>query len=96
MDRYMHFIANDMEKKGVVSLESRYPSLKKHGIEGDFRFMVVERVVKNDIGLSATKQTILDLYDFMKRLSTSDTQILDLDPTNVTVETVPLLSYNED
>jgi len=95
LDRYVHFIANDMEEKGTVSLASRYPSLNSHGIEGDFRFVVVERIVKNDIGLSASKQTILNLYDLMKRLSTSDTQILDLDPTNVTVETVPMLSYNE-
>ena len=40
------------------------------------------------------KKTILSLYYLIKKFSTSDTQILDLDPSNVTVEMVPLFNIS--
>jgi KUP system potassium uptake protein len=94
IDRYMHEIAQDMEEKGQVELESRYPSLAANHIEGDFRFVVVERVLRGDMQMSPIKKTILTLYYLIKKLSTSDTQILDLDPSNVTVEMVPLFNIS--
>jgi KUP system potassium uptake protein len=90
MDTYIHQIAKEMEEKGIVDLSSRYTSLANHHIEGDFRFVVVERVLRVEMQAPAMKKTILTLYYWMKKLSTSDTQILDLDPTNVTVEMVPM------
>jgi KUP system potassium uptake protein len=92
MDKYIHDIARDMEERGQVILESRYESLSEFHIEGDFRFVVVERVLRGDIGLPPFKKIILGMYNLIKRFSTSDTQILDLDPTNVTLEMVPLRS----
>jgi KUP system potassium uptake protein len=93
IDKYIRQIAREMEERGIVSLESRYPALVTHHIEGDFRFVVVERILRGDIQLSVYRKTILTLYYYMKKFSTSDTQILDLDPTNVTVESVPLSNY---
>jgi KUP system potassium uptake protein len=90
MDTYVHQIAKEMEEKGLVDLGSRYNSLSHHNIEGDFRFVVVERILRMHAQMPAFKKSILILYHLMKRMSTSDTQILDLDPTNVTVETVPM------
>jgi KUP system potassium uptake protein len=90
MDAYVHQIAKEMEAKGLVDLTSSYPSLEKHHVEGDFRFVVVERVLRGNHHIPPVKKTVLQLYHFMKNLSTSDTQILDLDPTNVTVEKVPI------
>jgi KUP system potassium uptake protein len=92
IDKYIHQIAKEMEEKGMVSLDSRYPSLLKHNIIGDFRFVVVERILRGSAPLPPIKRIILTAYYYMKKMSTSDTQILDLDPTNVTVESVPLFS----
>ncbi|MGC9151728.1 MAG: KUP/HAK/KT family potassium transporter [Microbacter sp.] len=92
IDKYIHQIAKEMEEKGMVSLDSRYPSLLKHNIIGDFRFVVVERILRGSSPLPPVKRIILTAYYFMKKMSTSDTQILDLDPTNVTIESVPLFS----
>ncbi len=91
MDTYIKKIAKKMEADGIVDLISRYPSLKKHKIKGDFRFMVIERVMRSNIHLSFYRKTILSLYAGIQKFTTSDTQILDLDPSNVTVESVPLL-----
>ena len=89
VDTYVHRICKEMEKKGEVDLTSRYPSLMDNKIEGDFRFVVVERIVRN-LELPAVPKIILSIYYVIKKFSTSDTQILDLDPSVVTVEYVPL------
>lgn len=89
MDSFVHLICKEMEENGQVNLTSRYPSLIATHTEGDFRFVVVERIVYN-IELPPLKKTILSLYYMIKKFSTSDTQILDLDPSMVTLEYVPL------
>nr|WP_320058120.1 KUP/HAK/KT family potassium transporter [uncultured Bacteroides sp.] len=91
MDKFVHHICKEMEEKGEVDLLSRYPSLRERNIEGDFRFVVVERIARN-LDLPPIKKTLLLLYYLIKKCSTSDTQILDLDPSVVTKEYVPLKS----
>lgn len=89
IDRFVHDICAKMEAEGEVDLMSRYPSLRARKIEGDFRFVVVERIARN-LDLPPIKKTLLLLYYLIKRSSTSDTQMLDLDPSVVTLEYVPL------
>ena len=89
VDTYVRRICKEMEKKGEVDLTSRYPSLKEANIEGDWRFVVVERIVRN-MDLPTISRAILSMYYGIKKFTTSDTQILDLDPSVVTVEYVPL------
>lgn len=89
MDRFVHRICTELAEKGQVDLLSRYPSLRKRNIEGDFRFVVVNRFARN-IKLPAYKKTMLLIYYWIKKLATSDTQMLDLDPSAVTLERVPL------
>lgn len=89
LDMFVHRICKELEEKGEVDLLSRYPSLRERNIEGDFRFVVVERIARN-LELPPVTKTILLLYYLIKKYSTSDTQILDLDPSVVTVEYVPL------
>jgi len=91
VDDYLRKIAERMEKNGEVELLSRYPSLRKNHIRGDFRFVVVERIMRNTLCLPFFKKGILILFGIIKRFVTSDTQILDLDPSNVTVELAPLV-----
>lgn len=88
VDRFVREICHELEHEGKVDLTSRYPSLKKRNIVGDFRFMVVERVL-HDQELSFSQKGILQIYNLIKGMSTSDTQILDLNPALVTVEKVP-------
>ena len=89
VDKFVRDICKEMEKKGLVDLTSRYPSLNKHHVEGDYRFVVVDRIIRN-LDLPPVKKTILMLYYVISRCSTSDTQILDLDPSVVTEEKVPM------
>ena len=91
VDDYLRRIAEEMEKKGEVDLISRYPSLRENNIRGDFRFVVVERIMRSNLLLPFFKKVTLLIYSNIKRFVTSDTQILDLDPSNVTVESAPLV-----
>jgi len=91
VDDYLRKITEKMEKEGAVDLLSRYPSLRDNHIRGDFRFVVVERIMRNSLLLPFFKKATLLLYGIIKRFATSDTQILDLDPSNVTVESAPLV-----
>jgi len=91
VDDYLRKIVERMEDNGDVDLLSRYPSLRKNKIRGDFRYMVVERIMRNNLSLPFYKKAILSFYGAIQRFVTSDTQILDLDPSNVTVESAPLI-----
>jgi len=90
IDDYIKRIAGEMERKGEVDLQSRYPSLRSHGIKGDFRFVVVERVLRNS-SFSLRRKVTMAIYALIKRFTTSDARVLDLDPTSVTVETAPMV-----
>lgn len=90
-DRYVRLICYNMEKENLVNLSSRYPSM--HGVRGDFSFIVVDRIFRN-IELKPEQQIILSFYNMIKRMSTSDTQMLDLDPSFAVVETVPLVNVD--
>lgn len=89
VDKFVNQVCNDIALQGKVDLLSRYPSLRSRGIEGDFRFVVVERIARN-LALDPFKRIVLSLYYVVKKYSTSDTQMLDLDPSVVTLEYVPI------
>ncbi|NDW08825.1 KUP/HAK/KT family potassium transporter [Dysgonomonas sp. 520] len=88
-DQFVHLITNELERRGVVDLSSRYPSMK--GMRGDFKFVVVDRIFRN-VDLNIKQRIILACYNLVKKLSTSDTQMYDIDPSFAMVETVPLVS----
>lgn len=90
-DKYVRLICYQMEKRNEVNLTSRYPSMKDE--RGDFSFVVVDRIFRN-IELRPKQQIILSFYNLIKRLSTSDTQMLDLDPSFAIVDTVPLVNVH--
>lgn len=89
-DKYVNLIANELERHGLVDLSSRYPSMQDAvDKRGDFKFMVVDRIFRN-VHMNPRRQIILGCYNLVKRLTTSDTQLYDIDPSLAVVETIPL------
>ncbi|NDV77551.1 KUP/HAK/KT family potassium transporter [Dysgonomonas sp. 511] len=89
-DKYVNLIANELEKHGLVDLNTRYPSLQDAiDKRGDFKFMVVDRIFRN-VHMNPFRRIILSCYNLVKRLSTSDVQMYDIDPSLAVVEKVPL------
>lgn len=88
-------VIDDMVRNKEIDITSRFKSLKKYGIMSDFRFVVIDRIQNYDFDFSAYDQFIMDIYSFMKKLGITDVKAYGLDTSNVTVESVPLISKKE-
>ncbi len=87
-------VVEDMVANGEIDILSRYDSLRKHNIIGDFRFVVIEKNLSRNNNLSFYHKLIMDYYFILKRLSLSEEKGFGLDLSFVTVETVPLIFSN--
>jgi KUP system potassium uptake protein len=84
-------VVEDLVKKGEVDITSTYKSLNKHNIVGDFRFVVIEKVLSRSHNLSLYESFIMSFYVLLKKLSLSEERGFGLDLSFVTVEKVPLM-----
>lgn len=84
-------VVEDMVKNKEVDITSRYTSLHKNNIIGDFRFIVIEKFLSYENELPIHEKLILDIHAMLKKLSLSEEKAFGLDTSSVTVETVPLI-----
>ncbi|RYD91128.1 MAG: potassium transporter Kup, partial [Sphingobacteriales bacterium] len=82
-------VVEDLVKNGEVNITSKYKSLSKHNIVGDFRFVVIEKALSKSYNLSFYEQLIMDVYQQLKKVSISEERGFGLDLSFVTVEKVP-------
>ncbi|KKX47482.1 hypothetical protein L950_0226310 [Sphingobacterium sp. IITKGP-BTPF85] len=80
----------DMVQKGEIDITSQYDTLKKHKIPGDFKFVVLEKVLSKGNQLSWSERIIMEIYGYLKKLSLSEEKGFGLDASFVTIERVPL------
>jgi KUP system potassium uptake protein len=81
----------DLVKKNEVNIISRYPSLQKRLLVGDFRFVVMEKFLSLDNELPWIQKVIMDIYFILKKISLPEERAFGLDTSSVTVEKVPLV-----
>lgn len=84
-------VVEDLVKNHEVDFTSRYTSLNKRNLIGDFRFVVLEKHLSHDNDLDADEQLIMDGYFVLKAISLSESSAFGLDTSNVTVEKVPMV-----
>lgn len=84
-------VVEDLVKKGEVNITSKYKSLNRHKIVGDFRFVVIEKVVSRSQHLSFYERFIMAYYAQLKHFSLSEERGFGLDLSFVTIEKVPLM-----
>ncbi len=84
-------VVEEMVKNGEVSIGSRYSSLEKNNVTGDFRFVVLQRFLSYENELPLIDNFVLRSYFALKKLSLSDEKEYGLDFSNVTVEHAPLI-----
>ena len=65
-------VVEDMVKNFEVDITSRYESLSRKNMIGDFRFVVMEKFLSYENELSAYEKIIMDIYFFFKRISLSE------------------------
>ena len=83
-------VLEEMAASGEIDITSRYDSLAHHNIPGDFRFVVLEKVLSYDNQLTWQERFILKGYFLLNRVAISDQQLFGLDTSDVAVEKVPL------
>jgi len=84
-------VVEELVKNGEVDITSKYTTLNKHKIVGDFRFVVIEKVISQSHNLSFYESAMMAYYSVLKRLSLSEERGFGLDLSFVTVEKVPLM-----
>ena len=84
-------VVEELVRKGEVDITSKYTSLNKHKIIGDFRFIILEKVLSRSNNLSFKEKMVMAYYFILKRLSLSEERGFGLDLSFVTVEKVPLI-----
>jgi KUP system potassium uptake protein len=84
-------VVEDMVRNKEVDITSRYKSLNKNNIIGDFRFIVIEKFLSYENELPIHEKVILDIYSMLKHMSLSEEKAFGLDTSSVTVEAVPLI-----
>lgn len=84
-------VVEDMVKNKEVNIASRYESLSKNNVRGDFRFIVMEKFLSLENELPFWERLIMRGYFFLKRFSVSEERGFGLDPSDVTLEKFPLI-----
>ncbi|MBK0380525.1 KUP/HAK/KT family potassium transporter [Mucilaginibacter segetis] len=89
-------VVEDLVKNGEIDITSTYKSLNKHKIVGDFRFVVIEKIVSRSHKLSLYERFIMFIYVHLKKVSLSEERNFGLDLSFVTIEKVPLMITSPD
>ena len=84
-------VVEDMVRNFEVDITSRYESLGRKNLIGDFRFVVMEKFLSYENELPFYEKIILDTYFLFKRMSLSEERAFGLDTSSVTIEKVPLI-----
>ena len=84
-------VVEDLVTKKEVDISSRYYSLSKNNVIGDFRFIVIEKYISNENVFNIYQRLILGSYSFLKLFALNEGKAFGLDTSLVTIEKVPLI-----
>ena len=84
-------VVEDLVKNMEVNVTSRYESLQKNNVIGDFQFIVLEKYLSQDNELPLWDKLIMRFHFWLKEVSLSEETGFGLDPSNVTIEKFPLV-----
>lgn len=88
---YLRQVVEDLVKDGKVDITSSYPSLRHHGVAGDFRFVVINRLFSAESSCSRKDAMLLRMHDRLRHIGISDLKAMGLDTSGVVMESVPLI-----
>jgi KUP system potassium uptake protein len=84
-------VVQDLVANNQVNITSRYESLERNDITGDFEFIVMEKYLSKDNELPIIERIIMRIHFWLKDVTLSEEKGFDLDTSNVTVEKFPLI-----
>ena len=84
-------VVENMVTNREVNITSRYESLQRNNVVGDFQFIVMEKFLSRDNELPFFEKLIMKLHFWLKDMSLSEERGFGLEQSNVTVEKFPLI-----
>lgn len=84
-------VVEDLVANSEVNVLSRYESLERSKIVGDFQVIVMEKYLSDDNELPLSERIIMKFYFMLKEISLSEEKGFGLDTSNVIVEKFPLI-----
>ncbi|HSR37381.1 MAG TPA: hypothetical protein VLL95_00600, partial [Phnomibacter sp.] len=84
-------VIEDLVANKEVNITSRYESLERNNVVGDFQFIVMEKYLSADNELPFFESLIMKIYFAIKSISLSEEKGFGLDTSYVTVEKFPLI-----
>ena len=90
VNRMFKEIVCRMQAANEVDEQSHYPSLRKHGVPADFKFILLNSRISADDALSPFDQFIVRAYRLLKKVAVSPAVDFGLETGNYEVETVPI------
>ncbi|HRO43429.1 MAG TPA: KUP/HAK/KT family potassium transporter, partial [Flavipsychrobacter sp.] len=84
-------VVEDLVVNKEVNVVSRYESLSRNNVMGDFRFIVMEKFLSKDNKLPFFDHLIMKGYFWLKKISLSEERGFGLDPSDVTLEKYPII-----
>ncbi|WAC12000.1 KUP/HAK/KT family potassium transporter [Dyadobacter pollutisoli] len=91
INMFFRKVVEDMVMNKEVDITSRYESLSRQNITGDFRFVVLERFLSFENDLPFIEQLVMKTYFFVKDFTTPEDKWFGLDSSSVKIEKVPLI-----
>ncbi|NOT37088.1 MAG: KUP/HAK/KT family potassium transporter [Saprospiraceae bacterium] len=84
-------IVDQLVASGEVSTASMYPSMKKHHMPADFKFILLHTRVSADTELTTFERWVVRTYRMIKKVSLPAYEDFGLEVANVEEEVVPIL-----
>ena len=88
---YLRQVVEDLVTSRKVDLRSTYPSLRKNGIPGDFRFIIIHRIYYPESSDNRQQNLLMTIYALIGKIGIDEPKALGLDTSMVVVERVPLI-----
>jgi len=84
-------VVADLVANKEVNITSRYESLERNNVVGDFQFVVMEKYLSNDNELPFLERIVMKSHFWLKNLSLSEAKGFGLDTSYVSVEKFALV-----
>jgi KUP system potassium uptake protein len=91
INQYFRKVVTELVQRGIVDITSRYSSLHEKNIIGDFRFVVLDRVLTHDNELNFYEKMVTAMHKLWKAMCPGEEKAFGLDTSVVEVERVPLI-----
>ena len=88
---YFRKVIEDLVRNKEVDITSRYESLNKQHVTGDFRFVVLEKFLSIENDFPTQEKLVMQAYFYIRQFIASEDQYFGLDTSSVKVEKVPMV-----